>query len=159
MKIISKELYSQAYITKKYNQGKPLPFGTFVLKRTFSHIHFTDKFKLLRIGPYKIFYRLSDVTNELLSQDGSTLHVQRNLLIPYYPKGPLLYPHLRISIRFSDSTNKTFQNQLNTQIVIPLLFLPMKPNLTTIHYKIILPHLHHLTTILIFPQNTIHSPK
>ena len=58
-----------------------------------------------RIGPYKILDRLSDVTYELLAQDGSTSHVHRNHIIPYYPKEPLLYPHLRNFMRFSDSIN------------------------------------------------------
>ena len=53
----------------------------------------------------KILDRLSDGTYELLSQDGSTLHVHRNHLIPYCPKEPLLYPHLRNFMRFSDSIN------------------------------------------------------
>ena len=48
--------------------------------------------------------RLSDVTYELLAQDGSTIHVHRNHLIPYYPKEPLFYPHLRSFMRFSDKT-------------------------------------------------------
>ena len=94
-----------AYITKIYNEGKPLPIGTFVLKRNFTHVHFSDKVKPLRIGPYKIIDRLSDVTYELLSQDGSTVHVHRNHLIPYYPKEPLLYPHLGSFMRFSDTTH------------------------------------------------------
>ena len=100
-----KKLNSYAYITKTYHDGKPLPIGTFVLKRPFAHVHFSDKLKPLRIGPYKIFDRLSDVTYELLAQNGSTLHVHRNHLIPYYPKEPLLYPHLRHFMRFSDSNN------------------------------------------------------
>ena len=95
---------SHAYITKAYHEGKPLPIGTFVLKRIFSHVHFSEKLKLLRIGPYKFLEGLSDVTNELLSQDGSTVHVHRNHLIPYYPKEPHLYAHLRSFMRFSDST-------------------------------------------------------
>ena len=45
------------------------------------------------------------LTYELLSQDGSTVHVYRNHLIPYYPKEPPLYPHLHSGfMRFSDST-------------------------------------------------------
>ena len=94
---------SHAYIAKTYHEGKPLPIGTFVLKRNFIHVHVSDKLKPLRIGPYKIIDRLSDVTYELLSQKGSTVHVHRNHLIPYYPKGPLLHPHLRSFMRFSDS--------------------------------------------------------
>ena len=38
------------------------------------------------------------------AKDGSTIHVHRNRLIPYYPKEPLLYPHLRSFMRFSDTT-------------------------------------------------------
>ena len=43
-------------------------------------------------------------TYELLAQDGSTVDVHRNHIIPYYPKEPLLYPHLRSFMRFSDTT-------------------------------------------------------
>ena len=103
-----RKINSQAYITKTYHEGKPLPIGTFVLKRNFTHVHFSDKLKPLRIGPYKIIDRLSEVTYELLAQDGSTKHVHRNHLIPYYPKEPLLYPHLSSFMRFSD----TFQFQI-----------------------------------------------
>ena len=99
-----RKINSHAYITKTYHEGKPLPIGTFVLKRNFTHVHFSDKLKPLRIGPYKILDRLSDVTYALLAQDGSTVHVHRNHLIPYYPKEPLLYPHLRSFMRFSDTT-------------------------------------------------------
>ena len=93
---------SQANTTKTYHEGKPLPFGTFVLKRNFTHGHFSDKFKPIRIGPYKILDRLSDVTYELLSQDGSTFHIHRNRLIPYYPKEPHSYTHI-FFMRFSNS--------------------------------------------------------
>ena len=54
--------------------------------------------------PYKIIDGLSDFTYELLAQDGSTIHVHCNHLIPYYQKEPLLYPHLRSFMRFSDTT-------------------------------------------------------
>ena len=99
-----RKINSHAYITKAYHEGKPLPNGTFVLKQNFTHVHFSDKLKPFRIGPYKIIDRLSDVTYELLAQGGSTTHVQRNHLIPYYPKEPLFYPHLRSFMRFSDTT-------------------------------------------------------
>ena len=74
------------------------------MKRNFTHVQFSDKLKPLRIGPYKIIDRISDVTYELLSQDGSTVHVHCNHLNPYCPNEPLLYPHLRNFMRFSDST-------------------------------------------------------
>ena len=98
------KINSHAYITKTYHEGKPLPIGTFVLKRNFTHEHFSDKIKPLRIGSYKIIDRLSDVTYELLAQDGSTIRVHRNHLTPYYPKEPLLYPHMRSFMRFLDTT-------------------------------------------------------
>ena len=75
-----RKINSHAYITKTYHEGKPLPIGTFVLKRNFTHVHFSDKLKPLRIRPYKTIDRLSDVTYELLAQDGSTIHVHRNYL-------------------------------------------------------------------------------
>ena len=61
-----RKINSQAYITKTYHEGKPLPLETPVLKRNFPHVHFSDKLKPLRIGPYKILDGLSDVTYELL---------------------------------------------------------------------------------------------
>ena len=39
---------SHAYITKTYHEGKPLPIGTFVLKRNFTYVHFSEKLKPLR---------------------------------------------------------------------------------------------------------------
>ena len=35
-----RKINSHAYITKTYHEGKPLPIGTFVLKRNFTHVHF-----------------------------------------------------------------------------------------------------------------------
>ena len=106
------KINSHAYITKTYHDGKPLPIGTFVLKRNFTQVHFSDKLKPLRVGPYKIIDRLSDATYELLSQDGSTVHVHRNHFIPYYPKAPHLYPYLRGFMRFSDTTQFQFPKQI-----------------------------------------------
>ena len=67
---------------KTYHEGEPLQIDTFVLKRNFSNVLFSDKLIPLRIGPYKSLDRLSDVTYELLSQKGSTVNVHRNHLIP-----------------------------------------------------------------------------
>ena len=99
-----RKINSQAYITKTYHEGKPLPIGTFVSKRNFTHVPFSDKLKPLRIDPYKIIDKLLDVTYELFAQDGSTIHVHRNHSTPYYSKELLLYPHLRSFMRFSDTT-------------------------------------------------------
>ena len=107
-----RKIHSHAYITKTYHEGKPLPIGTFVLKRNFTHVHFSDKLEPFRIGPYKIIDRLSDVTNELLSQDGSTVMFTVYHLIPYNPKEPLLYPHMRSFMRFSDTTQFQIPEQI-----------------------------------------------
>ena len=118
-----RKINSHAYITKTYHEGKPLPIGTFVLKRNFTHVHFSDKLKPLRIGPYKILDRLSDVTYALLAQDGSTVHVHRNHLIPYYPKEPLLYPHLRsfyALFRHNSISNSTTYQNMHTVILLLL---------------------------------------
>ena len=37
-----RKINSHAYITKTYHEGKPLPVGAFVLKRNFTHVHFSD---------------------------------------------------------------------------------------------------------------------
>ena len=76
-----RKINSHAYITKTYHEGKPLPIGYLCFKTQFTHVHFSDKLKPLRIGPYKILDRLSDVTYALLAQDGSIVHVHRNHLI------------------------------------------------------------------------------
>ena len=116
---------SHAYITKTYHEGKPLPIGTFVLKRNFTHVHFSDKLKPLRIGPYKIFDRLSDVTYELLAQDGSTIHVHRNHLIPYYPKNHSYIHICVVSCAFQTQLNSKFHNLPNMQtVILPLLTNP-----------------------------------
>ena len=65
------KLNSQAYITKPYHEEKPLPL---VLKQNCSHTHFTDTLHPLRIGPYQILGRFSDVTKEP--------HTPRNHSIP-----------------------------------------------------------------------------
>ena len=51
--------------------------------------------KPLKIGPYKIIDRLSDVTYELLTQEGFTFHTHRNHLVPYNPKEPLIFPLIK----------------------------------------------------------------
>ena len=103
---------SYAYNTKTYHEGKPLPIGTFVLKRNFTQVHFSDKLKPFGIGPYEIIDRQSDVTYEIISQDGSNVHVHRYHLITYYPKEPLIYPHLRSFMRFSDTTQFQIPKQI-----------------------------------------------
>ena len=57
--------------------------------------HFSDKLKPLRIGPLKIINKLSDITYEIVNQDGYTSHIHRNHLIPYYSKEPVIFPFIQ----------------------------------------------------------------
>ena len=71
---------------------KQLPLNTFVIHTNFKPVNFSKKLKPLRIGPYKKLQHLSEVTYELLAQDGSTFQTHRNHILPYYPKEPIIFP-------------------------------------------------------------------
>ena len=47
--------------------------------------------KPFRIGPYKIINKISDITYEIVNQEGYTSHIHRNHLVPYYPKEPIIF--------------------------------------------------------------------
>ena len=79
----------------KHNNPRPIDIGTFVLKRNFFNVHFSDKLKPLRIGPFKINNKISDITYEIVIQDGYTSHIYRNHLVPYYPKEAILFPFIQ----------------------------------------------------------------
>ena len=81
---------SFAYFNKTYNNPRSLDKGTFVLKTNFLHVHFSDKLKPLRIGPFKIISKISDITYGIVNQDGYTSHIHRNHLVPYYPEEPII---------------------------------------------------------------------
>ena len=81
-----RKINSIAYFNKTYNNLRPLDIDTFVSKRNFLYVHFSDKLKPLRIGPFKIINKISDITYEIVNQDGYTSHNHRNPLVPYYPK-------------------------------------------------------------------------
>ena len=74
---------------------KQLPLNTFVIHTSFKPVNFSKKLKPLRIGPYKILKHLSEVTYELLSQDGSTFQTHRNHILPYYPKELIIFPYIK----------------------------------------------------------------
>ena len=90
-----RKINSYAYFNKTYHNPRPLDIGTFVLERNFLHVHFSDKLKSLRIGPFKIINKISDITYEIVNQDGYTSHIHRNHLIPYHPKEPVIFPFLQ----------------------------------------------------------------
>ena len=62
-----RKIISYAYFNKTYHNPRPLDIGTFVLKRKFLHVHFSDKLKPLRIGPFKIINKISDITYEIVN--------------------------------------------------------------------------------------------
>ena len=105
---------SFVYFNKTYNNARPLDIGTFVLKRNFLHVHFSDKLKPLRIGPFKIIYKISDITYEIVNQDGYTSHIHRNHLVPYYPKEPLIFPFIQ-NFNPHSSDNNTDNNNSSTK--------------------------------------------
>ena len=47
-----------------------------------------EKLRPLCNGPFKIIIKRTEVTSEVLTQNGKTFHKHRNRLIPYYPKDP-----------------------------------------------------------------------
>ena len=90
-----RKINSFAYFNKTYSNPRPLDIGTFVQKRYFLHVHFSDKLKTLRIGPFKIISKFSDITYEIVNQDGYTSHIHRNHLVPYYPKESIIFPFIQ----------------------------------------------------------------
>ena len=86
-----RKIISSAYFNKTYINPRTLDIGTFVLKINFLHVHFSDKLKPLRIGPFKISNNFTDTTYEIVNQDGYTSHLHRNHLVPYHPKEPIIF--------------------------------------------------------------------
>ena len=86
---------SFAYVNETYKKPRTLDICTFVLKRNFLHNQFSDKLKPLRIGPFKILNKISDITYEIVNQDGYTSHIHRNHLVPYYPKKTIIFPFIQ----------------------------------------------------------------
>ena len=146
------------YFNKTYHNPRPLDIGTFVLKRNFLHVHFSDKLKPLRFGPFKIINKISDITYEIVNQDGYTSHIHRNHLIPYYPKEPIMFsflqqnnPHL-----FNDShsnINDQIVNPDKTNLVTKINFLPQYLIKKRIYHPQSTYNQNHLANILHFRTN------
>ena len=106
------------YFNKTYINPRSLGIDTFVLKRKFLHVHFPDKLKPLRIGPFKIINKISYITYEIVNQVVYTSHIHRNHLIPYYPKEPIIFPFIKKynphSIEyFTDNNNSSTNDSIN----------------------------------------------
>ena len=118
-----KKITSHAYITKTYHGGKPLPIGTFVLKRNYSHVHFSDKLNPLRIGPYKILDRLSDFTYELFHKMALQYTFTETTYFLTTEMNHFRTHTYVVSCVSQTPPNFTFQTPLNMQIVtLPFLF-------------------------------------
>ena len=116
-----RKLNSFAYFSKTFNNPRPLDIGTFVLKRNFLHVHFSDKLKPLRIGPFKIIKKLSDITNESVNQDGYTSQIHRNHLVPYYPKEPLIFVFIQNYNQYSFHNNTNNTNSSTKDSINPFI--------------------------------------
>ena len=116
-----RKINSFAYFNKTYNNPRPLDIGTFVLKRNFLYVHFSDKLKPLKIGPFKIIIKISDVTYEIVNQDGYTSHIHRNYLVPYYPKEPLIFPFIQNYNSHSFDNNTDNNNSSTIDSISPFI--------------------------------------
>ena len=75
MKIQKEKLLHLLISKKTYNYPRPIYIGIFVLNRNFLHVHFSDELKPLKIEPLKIINKISDITYEIVNQDGYTSHI------------------------------------------------------------------------------------
>ena len=118
---IQKENLIHLLISILHNNPKPLDIGTFVFKRTFFHIHFSDKLKPLRIEPFKINNKISDIKYEIVKQDGYTSNIDRNHLVPYYPNEPLIFPFIQNYNPHSFDNNTDINNSSTNHSINPFI--------------------------------------
>ena len=118
-----RKIVSFAYFNKTYNNPRSLDIGTFVLKRFFLQVHFSDKLKPLSYGPYKTIKKVSDITYEIVNQDGYASHILGNLLVPYYPKEPLIFPFIQNYNPHSFDNNTDNNNSSTKDSINPFISL------------------------------------
>ena len=153
-----KKFNSYAYFNKTYHNPRPLDIGTFVLKRNFLHVHFSDKLKPLRIGPFKIINKISDITYEIVIQDGYTSHIHKNHLIPHYPKEPTIFPFLQqynphlFNDNYSSINDQIIDSDEN-QFSAEDQFLPQNLIKKRIYHPQSTSNRNHLANILHFRTN------
>ena len=116
----TKKINSFAYFNKTYINPIPLDIGTFV-KRNFLHVHFSDKLKPLRIGPFIIINKIFDITYEIVNQDGYTSHVHRNHLVPYQPKEPIIFLFIQKYTPHSTDCNTDNKNSSTNDSMNPFV--------------------------------------
>ena len=119
-----RKIISFAYFNKTYNNPRPLVIGTFVLKGNFLHVHFSDKLKPLRIGPFKIINKIFDITYEIVNQDDYTSHIHRNHSVPYYSKETLIFPFIQNYNPHSFDNNTDNNNSSTKDSINPFISFP-----------------------------------
>ena len=112
----TKKINSFAYFKKTYNNPRPLDTGTFVLKRNCLHVHFSDKLKPLRVGPFKIISKNYDTTYEIVNQAGYTSLIHRNHLVSYYPREPNIFPFVQQYNPHSNNDDNDNNSNINDSI-------------------------------------------
>ena len=92
-----KNFNSRAYTMQNSPQDdKPLPLDSFVLHWNFKTLQISDKLKQLCDGHSKIVNMSTEITYEFLTQEEKTFHTHLTHLVSYYPKEPLLFPHIKL---------------------------------------------------------------
>ena len=123
--------------------------------------------KPLRIGPFKIRNKNSDITYEIVNQDGYTSHIHRNHLVPYYPKEPIFFPFLQqynphsINNNYNDSDlNDPLQSfdflSDEEQSIDDDQFTHSNSNKETVYHPQLIFNQNHLVIILHFRTNKTH---
>ena len=104
---------------------KPLLLNSFALHPFFEAVQFSQKLKPLRNGLLKIIIKRTEVTYELLKQAGKTIHRHRNLLILYYPREPLLFPHIQSYIKHNRHDSKFLYTSYDKSEFDDIVFLDL----------------------------------
>ena len=73
--------------------------------------------KPLRIGPFTIINTISDITYEIINQDGYTSHIHRNHLVPYYPKELIIFTFIQ---QYNPHSNDDDNDNNDSNINFPI---------------------------------------
>ena len=114
LKTYSNSELATFYITMGIRHSPRTPYAPWTKK--FLHVHFSDKLKPLRIGPFKIINKFFDITYEIVIQDGYTSHIHRNHLVPYYPRETIIFPFVQQYNPHSNDDNDNNDSIINNSI-------------------------------------------
>ena len=81
---IKERILSKSEPNQRFGQAYRLQEGTSALHKSFKVNQMSSRKLLpLKTGPYKLMRRVTDKSNELLSEQGNNLFAHRNHLIPF----------------------------------------------------------------------------